>query len=87
MSGPRGKTNYYDPLSTEYPPTVKVTPFFFSTRFDLMVKNSEDSHTLGGSGEGRVQVRGKWRGCKSYSPVRYTLVNRSHRNHHMLPHG
>ena len=27
----------------------------------------------GGTGEGRVQGRGKWRGCRSYSGVRNTL--------------
>ena len=41
------------------------------------------SHTLGGAGEGRVEVRGKWRGCRSYSVVRYTIGNRSHRNRHV----
>ncbi len=31
-------------------------------------------HTLGGSGEGRVQGRGKWRGCRCYSGVKHTLI-------------
>ena len=34
----------------------------------------EVSHTLGGSGEGGVQGRGKWRGYTYYSVVRYTKV-------------
>ena len=29
----------------------------------------EVSHTLGGSGEGRVQGRGKWRWCRFFSVV------------------
>jgi hypothetical protein len=30
---------------------------------------TENSHTLGGSGEVRVPVRWKWRGCRFYSVV------------------
>ena len=30
---------------------------------ELKVEEIEVSHTLGGTGEGRVQGRGKWRGC------------------------
>jgi hypothetical protein len=30
-----------------------------------------------------VEVTGKWRGCRYYSVVRYTIVNRSHRSRHM----
>jgi len=33
----------------------------------LKLEEIEASHTLGGSGEGRVQGRGKWRGCTYYS--------------------
>jgi hypothetical protein len=35
----------------------------------LKLEETEASHTLGGAGEGRVQVRGKWRGCRCYSAV------------------
>ena len=50
---------------------------------ELKLEETEASRTLGGAGEGRVQVRGKWRGCKCYSAVRYTIVNRSHRSRNM----
>ena len=50
---------------------------------DLKLEETEASHTLGGRGEGRVQVRGKWRGCRCYSAVRYTIGNRSRRSRHM----
>ena len=30
-----------------------------------------------------VYVRGKWRGCRSYSVVKYIIVNRSRRRRHM----
>ncbi len=36
------------------------------------LEDIEASHTLGGAGEGRVQGRGKWRGCRCYSAVRHT---------------
>jgi hypothetical protein len=37
----------------------------------------EASHTLGSAGEGRVQGRGKWRGCRCYAGVKHcnTLKN------------
>ena len=47
------------------------------------LEETESSHTLGGAGEGRVQVRGKLRGCRYYSVVRYTIGNRSRRSLHM----
>ena len=50
---------------------------------ELKLEETEASHTVGGSGEGRDQVRGKWRGCKCYSAVRYTIVTRSHRSRNM----
>jgi hypothetical protein len=31
---------------------------------ELKLEETEAAHTLGGAGEGRVQVRGKWRGCR-----------------------
>ena len=40
----------------------------------LKLEATEASHTQGGAGEGRVQVRGKWRGCRCYSAVRYEPV-------------
>ena len=49
---------------------------------ELKLEETEASHTVGGSGEGRDQVRGKWRGCKCYSAVRYTIFNRSRRIRH-----
>ena len=42
----------------------------------------EVSHTLGGSGEGGVQGRGKWRGYTYYSVVRYTIPKWSRGNRH-----
>ena len=36
---------------------------------DLEVEEIESSLTQRGSGEGRVQGRGKWRGCRYYSGV------------------
>ena len=39
---------------------------------ELKLEEIEASHTLGGAGEGRVQGRGKWRGCIFYSAVKYT---------------
>ena len=51
---------------------------------ELKLEETEVSHTLGGAGEGRVQGRGKWRGCRgawrqtgcglasAVSAVRYT---------------
>ena len=38
---------------------------------DLKFEEIESSHTLGGSGEGRDQGRGKWRGCKFYPGVKH----------------
>ena len=32
----------------------------------LNLEETEVSNTLGGTGEGRVEVRGKWRGCRYY---------------------
>ncbi len=37
---------------------------------DLKFKEIEVSHTLGGSGEGRVKGRGNWRECR-YSGVKH----------------
>ncbi len=34
---------------------------------ELNLEEIEDSHTLGGAGEGHVQWRGKWGGCTCYS--------------------
>ena len=34
---------------------------------ELKREEIEASHILGGAGEGRVQGRGKWRGCTCYS--------------------
>ena len=39
---------------------------------ELKLEEIEASRTLGGAGEGRVQERGKWRGCRCYSVVRHT---------------
>ena len=39
---------------------------------ELKLVEVEASHTLGGSGEGRMLGRGKWRGCRCYSVGRYT---------------
>ena len=40
---------------------------------DLKFEEIESSHTLGGgSGEGRDQGRGKWRGYRFYSDVKPT---------------
>ena len=41
---------------------------------ELELEETEASHTPGGAGEGRVQVRGKWRGCRCYSAVKYEPV-------------
>jgi hypothetical protein len=38
---------------------------------EVKLEETEASHTLGGVGEGRVQGRGKWRGCRCYSGVKY----------------
>jgi hypothetical protein len=43
---------------------------------ELKLVEVEASHTLGGSGEGRMLGRGKWRGCRCYSVVRYTKQTR-----------
>ena len=40
---------------------------------DIKFEEIETSHTLGGSGERRVQGRGKWRGYTSYSVQNHTL--------------
>jgi hypothetical protein len=37
---------------------------------ELKLEEIEATHTLGGPEEGRVQERGKWRGCTCYSAVR-----------------
>ena len=37
----------------------------------------ETSLTLGGVGEGRFQGRGKWRGFRWYSTVKYTMIHES----------
>ena len=37
---------------------------------EVDLEETEVSLTLGGTGEGHVQVRGTWRGCKCYSVVR-----------------
>ena len=48
---------------------------------ELKSEEIESSHTLGGSGEGRVQGRWKWRGYTTYSDVDiYTIVIWSRRN-------
>ena len=49
---------------------------------ELKLEETEASRTLGGAGEGRVQVREKWRGCRCYSVVRYTIFNSSSRIRH-----
>jgi hypothetical protein len=36
---------------------------------EIKLDECEVSFTLGGAGEGRVQGRGKWRGCRCYSAV------------------
>ena len=41
---------------------------------ELELEETEASHTLGGAGEGHVQVRGNWSGCKCYSPVRHLVI-------------
>ena len=49
----------------------------------VKVEEIEVSHTLGGSGEGRVQGRGKGRGCTFYSDTeQYTMGMWSWRNRH-----
>jgi hypothetical protein len=37
---------------------------------NLKHEEIESSLTLGGAGEGRVQGRGQWRGCRLYSGVK-----------------
>ena len=37
---------------------------------ELKREEIEASHILGGAGEGRVQGRGKWRGCTCYPASR-----------------
>ena len=49
---------------------------------ELNLEEIKDSHTLGGVGGGRVQVRGKWTGCRCYFDVKNTTFNRSHRIGH-----
>ena len=46
---------------------------------ELKLEGIEVSHTLGGAGEGRVQERGKCRGCRCYAVVRYTIIKRYRR--------
>jgi hypothetical protein len=41
---------------------------------ETKLEEIEVSHTLGGSGEGRVQGRGKWTGCRCYSGVRHAQI-------------
>jgi hypothetical protein len=43
---------------------------------EVKLEEIETSHTIGisGTGEGRVQGRGKWRGCRYASGVRHTQV-------------
>ena len=38
----------------------------------------ETSHTLGGTGEDRVQERGKWRGYTCYSTVEQDTIGSGH---------
>ena len=50
---------------------------------DIKFEEIETSHTLGGSGERRVQGRGKWRGYTSYSVAEsYTISYWSSRRRH-----
>ena len=50
---------------------------------EVKVEGIEASHTLGGSGEGHVQGRGKGRGCTFYSDTeQYTMGMWSWRNRH-----
>jgi hypothetical protein len=37
---------------------------------ELKFEETEASHTVGEVGEGRVQMIGKWRGCRCYSVVK-----------------
>jgi hypothetical protein len=46
-------------------------------------ENETSLTVVGGTGEGRVEVRGRWRGCRLFFTVRYSTVNRSRRSHHM----
>ncbi len=47
----------------------------------LTLEEIEDSDTLGGTGEGHVQGRGKWRECTWYSAEeQYTIGLWSHRS-------
>ena len=46
---------------------------------EIKFEEIEVSHTLGGTGKGGVQGRGKWRGCTYYSAVRYTTSKWSRR--------
>jgi hypothetical protein len=43
---------------------------------EIKLEEIETTHTIGigGTGEGRVQGRGKWRGCRCDSGVRHTQV-------------
>ena len=48
---------------------------------ELKLEEIEVTHTLGGAGEGRVQGRGKWRGCMMYSGAeQYTIDTWSRRS-------
>ena len=40
---------------------------------ELKLEEIEASLTLGGAGEGRVQGRGQWRGCRLYSGVKHAV--------------
>ena len=39
---------------------------------EVKIDEIETSLSLGGTGEGGVKWRGKWRGCTCYSSVRYS---------------
>ena len=43
---------------------------------ELKLEKIEASHTLGGAKEGRVQGRGKWKGCTCYSAAQNTDIAR-----------
>ena len=45
---------------------------------EVNLEDNESSHTLGGTGEGRVQERGKWRGYTCYSTVEQDTVDIGH---------
>ena len=50
---------------------------------EIELEETEASYTPGGAGQSRVQVSGKWRGCRRYSTVMCTIMNRSHRSRHI----